>query len=62
MKNESTYTMLIQSEEKSWNILETAIYGLVALSVIVTIWQFAEQPLQIGKASIDRHTETHMAS
>jgi len=54
MKNENTYKLLIQSEEKSRNILETAIYGLVALSVILTIWQFAEQPLEIGKATIDQ--------
>lgn len=40
----STYRLLVQSEEKSRNILETALYGLFAISAIVTIWQFAEQP------------------
>ena len=58
----STYKLLMQSEEKSRNILEMAIYGLVALSVIVTIWQFAEQPLQIGQATLDRRAETQIAS
>jgi hypothetical protein len=54
MKNRYTYKLLVQSEEKSRNILETAVYALVAVSVIVSIWQFAEQPnalplQQIGK-------------
>jgi hypothetical protein len=54
MKKRYTYKLLVQSEEKSRNILETAIYGLVAVSVITSIWQFAEQPnalplQQIGK-------------
>jgi hypothetical protein len=62
MKSKSTYKLLMQSEEKSRNLLETAIYALVALSVIATIWQFAEQPLQIGKAIMDRRIETQMAS
>ncbi len=58
----STYKLLMQSEEKGRNILETAIYALVALSVIATIWQFAEQPLQIGQATMDRRVATQMAS
>ncbi len=58
----STYKLLMQSEEKSRNILETAIYALVALSVIAAIWQFAEQPLQIGRATMDRRVATQMAS
>jgi hypothetical protein len=62
MKSKSTYKLLMQSEEKSRNILETAIYALVALSVIATIWQFAEQPLQIGQTIMGRQIETQMAS
>ena len=44
MKKKSIYRLLVQSEEKSRNILETALYGLFAISAMVTIWQFAEQP------------------
>ena len=40
----STYRLLVQSEEKSRNILETALYGLFAISAVAAIWQFAEQP------------------
>ena len=62
MKSESTYKLLVQSEEKSRNILETVLYGLVALSVIVSIWQFAEQPLQTTDRMIERVAEAQIAS
>ena len=40
----STYRLLVQSEDKRRNALETVIYGLVALSALLAIWQFATQP------------------
>jgi len=40
----TTYRLLVQSEEKSRNILEMALYGLVAFSVLAAIWQFADEP------------------
>src|SRR5437899_12139766 len=45
MNNEaqSTYGLLVQSEEKGRSIMETVVYALVGLSAIVSIWQFAEQ-------------------
>ena len=43
MKNSSTYRLLIQSEEKTRNILETGLYALFALSAVTSIWQFAQQ-------------------
>ena len=43
MKKKSTYRLLIQSEEKGRNVLETAFYALFAVSAMVSIWQFAEQ-------------------
>ena len=33
MRKRSTYRLLIQSEEKNRNILEIAVYGLVALGI-----------------------------
>ena len=62
MKNKYTYKLLVQSEEKNRNILETALYGLVALSVIVSIWQFAEQPVQTTERATDRQAEVQIAS
>lgn len=44
MKKKWTYRLLVQSEEKSRNILETALYALFALSALITIWQFVDEP------------------
>jgi hypothetical protein len=44
MRKKSTYRLLLQSEEKNRNILETALYALFALSALAAIWQFAEEP------------------
>lgn len=46
MKN-STYSLLVRSEEKGRTVLETAMYSLVALSVAFSIYQAANQPVQI---------------
>ena len=62
MKNKYTYKLLVQSEDKGRNILEIAIYGLVSFSVMLSIWQFAEQPLQTTGKTIDRQAEARIAS
>jgi hypothetical protein len=43
-EHESTYTLLVRSEEKGRSILETVLYALFSLSAIVSIWQFAQLP------------------
>jgi len=40
----TTYRLLVQSEEKNRNVLETVLYGLIAVSVAAAIWQFADEP------------------
>jgi hypothetical protein len=62
MNRRTTYRLLVQSEDKNRNILEMAIYGLVALSVLVSIWEFAEQPLQTVRATWDGQREVQLAS
>jgi hypothetical protein len=57
MKKKSTYRLLVQSEEKSRNILEIALYALFAVSVLVCIWQFAEQPNALPLDRIGTATE-----
>jgi hypothetical protein len=47
----STYSMLEQSEEKRSGLLETAVFLLIILSVAVSIWEFASQPVAIPGAS-----------
>jgi len=44
MNNDTTYAMLVQSEEKGRSIMETAVYALLGLSVILSILQFVQQP------------------
>ncbi len=44
MNNDTTYAMLVQSEEKGRSIMETAVYALLGLSAIMSILQFAQQP------------------
>ena len=66
MKKKSTYRLLVQSEEKNRNIMEIAVYGVVALSCLISIWQFAEQPNplpldKIGTAA-ERPVELRIAS
>jgi len=48
---ESTYALLVRSEEKRRAIFETIIYGLILLSAIAAILQFADQPDPLGVAS-----------
>ena len=44
MNNDTTYALLVRSEEKGRNIMETAVYALLGLSAILSIWQFIQQP------------------
>ncbi|PYL52520.1 MAG: hypothetical protein DMF29_10725 [Verrucomicrobia bacterium] len=66
MKKRSTYRLLVQSEEKSRNILETGLYALFAISAVVSIWQFAQQtsslPLDQVGTVIERPIEHRIAS
>ena len=45
---ESTYGMLVRSEDKKRALLETIVYGLVILSALAAILQFADQPVSFG--------------
>ncbi len=44
MNNDTTYALLVQSEEKGRGIMETAVYALLGLSAILSILQFVQQP------------------
>jgi hypothetical protein len=37
----STYALLLQSEEKETGLIETFIYGMLIVSAVIGIWQFA---------------------
>jgi len=37
----STYALLVQSKEKETGLFENFIYGLLIVSAVIGIWQFA---------------------
>ena len=45
---ESTYALLVRSEDKKRALFETILYSLVAVGVLVAILQFADQPVSFG--------------
>ena len=49
---ESTYALLIRSEEKSRNVIEMAINLFLILGPLMAIWQFAQQPVNIPAAGL----------
>jgi hypothetical protein len=49
---ESIYSLLVRSEEKKRAIFEAIIYGLIILSAIAAILQFAAQPDPFPLASL----------
>ncbi len=66
-EHESTYTLLVRSEETGRSIMETAIYALLGLSAILSLWQFALQPSQVPldgptPAPLAPHLSHHQAA
>jgi hypothetical protein len=45
---ESTYALIVRSEDKKSALLETIVYGLFTLSALAAILQFADQPILFG--------------
>ncbi|HEX7518250.1 MAG TPA: hypothetical protein VF345_13305 [Chthoniobacterales bacterium] len=52
--HESTYALLVRSEEKERGLLETIAYGLFILSAAAAIWQFAQQPVNLPLDAMPR--------
>lgn len=44
---ESTYALILRSEEKERSVSETVIYLLLILSAVFSIWQVAQQPFRV---------------
>jgi hypothetical protein len=51
-QQESTYALLVRSEEKSRGVLEIILYALFIFSAFVPLWQFAQQPVKVPAAGI----------
>ena len=41
---QSTYGLLVRSEDKGWSMMETAVYAMCIVSAVAAIWQFIGQP------------------
>jgi len=53
---ESTYTLLVRSEEKERGLFEGAVYLVIILSAVFSIWQVAQEPVALPGAVI--HTSS----
>ena len=51
-QHESTYALLIRSEEKSRNVIEMAICPILIFGAVIAIWQFAKRPVNIPAAGL----------
>ncbi len=58
---ESTYALLVRSEEKERGVSESAVYLLIMLSAIFSIWQVAQQPIELPVGGVI-HTSAIAAS
>lgn len=58
----STYALLAQSEEKERGLFETIVYGLLVLSAVIGIWQFAHLRVPSPFANTDRNVATQVVS
>lgn|SRR5438270_5307875 len=59
---ESTYTLLVRSEEPKRGIFETIIYSLMILSAIAAILQFAHQRDSLPLAGLPESAAVHPIS
>ena len=48
---ESTYALIVRSEEKERNLFEGAVYLVLILSAVISIWQAAHQPVAFLRTS-----------
>jgi len=49
---ESTYALLVRSEEKERNVFEGAVYLAIVLSAVLSIWHVARQPIALPTGPI----------
>jgi hypothetical protein len=58
----TTYRLLIRSNEPGRNIMETAIYALLSACVVVSIVQFAQQPSKLPVHLSQHHLEQRLGT
>ncbi|HMG06080.1 MAG TPA: hypothetical protein VK581_11495 [Chthoniobacterales bacterium] len=60
--HESTYALLVRSEDNERNLFETIVYGLFILSAVAAIWQFAQQPINLPLGDMSRTASASQVS
>ena len=45
---ESTYSLIVRSEDKSRSRMETLVYVVLILTAVLSIWQFARQSMALS--------------
>jgi hypothetical protein len=51
---ESTYALLVRSEEKGRGVLEAVLYVAFILSAVVLIWEFAHSSVSLPAAGLEQ--------
>ena len=59
---ESTYALLVRSEEKGRGVLETVLYVAFILSAVLLIWAFAQSPVSIEAVGLEQGAVSQAAS
>ncbi len=54
---ESTYQLLVRSEEKERGLFEGIVYLLLVVATTVSIWQFTHQPVNFANIG-DAHAQS----
>jgi hypothetical protein len=57
---ESTYALLVRSEDRSRNMMEVGGFSLIALSALVAVWQFAHQPTSLPPARVKAADQAYL--
>ena len=58
---ESTYAMIVRSEEKERSLFEGAVYFAVVLSALFTLWQVATQPVALPLTAVHTSSTSQLA-
>ncbi|MEY2506407.1 MAG: hypothetical protein QOH01_736 [Verrucomicrobiota bacterium] len=53
---ESTYALIVRSEEKERGLFEGAVYFAVVLSALFSLWQVAKHPIELPLTTV--HTSS----
>jgi hypothetical protein len=58
MKTQSTYSLLVRSQEKGRSLFETAVYSLLVLCAIASVGQFATQAVTLPGDAVAKTSPT----